>query len=63
MSPFYVLVAIVKKKPGLEQSLYTILQILGVSLFEKNLILQVFSEHDGTAENNVSCNQLELFDV
>jgi transposase len=57
----YVLVAIVKKKLGLEQSLYTILQILSVSLFEKTPILQAFSRHDDTAENSDSCNQLELF--
>jgi len=57
----YVLVAVVKKKLGLEQSLYTILQILSVSLFEKTLILQAFSKHDDNTENGDSCNQLELF--
>ncbi len=39
----YVLIAIVKKRLGLELSLYTILQILSVSLFEKTPILQAFS--------------------
>ncbi len=57
----YVLVAIVKKKLGLDQSLYTILQILSMSLFEKPLILQAFSKYDGTIKNSNSCNQLELF--
>jgi IS4 transposase len=38
----YVLVAIVKKRLGLKQSLYTILQILSVTLFEKTPILQAF---------------------
>ena len=39
----YVLVAIVKKLMNLENSLYTILQILSVTLFEKTPILQAFS--------------------
>jgi IS4 transposase len=42
----YVLVAIVKKQLGLDHSLYTILQILSISLFEKTPILQAFSLHD-----------------
>jgi hypothetical protein len=58
---FYVLGAIIKKKLGLEASLYTILQILSVSLFEKTPILQAFSKHGDTVENSDSCNQLELF--
>ncbi|MBF0548391.1 MAG: IS4 family transposase [Candidatus Riflebacteria bacterium] len=40
----YILVAIVKKELKIEQSLYTILQILSVTLFEKKPILQVFKE-------------------
>ena len=39
----YVLVAIVRKRLGLEASLYQILQILSVTLFEKTPILQAFS--------------------
>ena len=58
----YVLVAIVKKRPGLDQSLYTILQILSVGLFEKTPILQAFSEQDSTDESHDPSNQLELFD-
>lgn len=43
----YVLVAIVKKRLNLSHSLYAILQILSVTLFEKTPILQLFSEdHD-----------------
>jgi hypothetical protein len=59
----YVLVAIVKKRLGLKQSLYTILQILSVTLFEKTPILQAFSEE--TCKNQIgdSGNQLMLFDV
>jgi transposase len=57
----YVLVAIIKKRLGLEQSLYTILQILSVGLFEKTAILQAFSEQGDTRETHDLCNQLELF--
>jgi hypothetical protein len=57
----YVLVAIVKKQLGLDQSLYTILQILSISLFEKTPILQAFSLHDCANEADDCCNQLELF--
>ena len=58
----YVLVAIVQQKLGLSQSLYTILQILSLTLFEKTLILQVFSESDYTNEEGDVCNQLMLFE-
>lgn len=40
----YVLVAILKKQLNLEPSLYTILQVLSVTLFEKRPIHQLFSE-------------------
>ena len=40
----YVLVAIVKKELELERSLYEILQILSVTLFEKTPIFQALSE-------------------
>jgi hypothetical protein len=39
----YVLVAIVRKRLGLESSLYQILQILSMTLFEKTPLLQAFS--------------------
>lgn len=57
----YVLVAILKKRLGLDQSLYTILQILSVSLFEKTQIIQAFSKIEYIDEAAESCNQLELF--
>lgn len=57
----YVLVAIVKKRLGLDHSLYTILQILSVGLFEKMPILQAFSQNDPTNKTYECCNQLELF--
>jgi hypothetical protein len=40
----YVLIAIVKKRLHLEVSLYTLLQILSVSLFEKMPTQQAFSD-------------------
>ena len=58
----YVLVAIVRKRLGLEASLYQILQILSVTLFEKTPILQAFQAFD-SQDNLVDCgNQLNLFD-
>lgn len=59
----YVLVAIVKKRLGLKQSLYTILQILSITLFEKTPILQAFSEEIYKTQTGGSCNQLMLFDL
>jgi FOG: Transposase and inactivated derivatives len=59
----YVLVAIIKKQLGLEHSLYTILQILSISLFEKKPILQVFSEHKYTFPDEAKSKQLKLFDL
>ena len=59
----YVLVAIIKKQLNLDLSLYTILQILSVTLFEKVSILQVLMEAGYKTENIDSCNQLMLFDL
>lgn len=59
----YVLVAIVKKRLGLDQSLYTILQILSVGLFEKTPILRAFSGDQSINEMDQTCNQLLLFDL
>ncbi len=58
----YVLVAIIKKRLNLDMSLYTILQILSVSLFEKTPILQAFSSNDYENDDGGCCNQLMLFD-
>jgi transposase len=57
----YVLVAIIKKELEIDASLYTILQILSVTLFEKLPILQALTSTDCTNENPESSNQLELF--
>jgi len=59
----YVLTAIVKKRLGLEQSLYTILQILSITLFEKISILQALTAFQGTTNNYENDNQLMLFNL
>ncbi len=46
----YVLVAILKKELRLQESLYTILQILSVTIFEKDSIYQLITDRDSTAE-------------
>src|SRR5437667_6099673 len=46
----YVLVAIVRKRLGLDKSLYQILQILSLTLFEKEPILQVFQASESGCE-------------
>lgn len=57
----YVLVAILKKRLRLDHSLYTILQILSVTLFEKVPMLQVLTDFDYETEYHESPNQLLLF--
>lgn len=59
----YVLLAIIKKKLDLQISLYTFLQAVSVSLFEKTPITQVFQQVDICDSNNDSCIQLNLFDL
>ena len=59
----YVLVAIIKKELNLDLSLYTILQILSVTLFEKVSILQVLMEDGYKTNSSDSYNQLMLFDL
>jgi hypothetical protein len=58
----YVLVAIVRKRLGLEISLYQILQVLSVTLFEKTPILQAIQPPDSQQDLLSSANQLILFD-
>jgi len=58
----YVLVAIVKKQLGLDLSLYKILQILSVTVFEKTPILEGFSNFNDEFPDSESCIQLNLFD-
>ena len=58
----YVLVAIVRKRLGLEASLYQILQILSVTLFEKTPVLRALQASDFEDDLDDSGNQLILFD-
>ena len=57
----YVLVAILKKQLNLDLSLYTILQILSLTPFEKAPILQVLTEFTNTTQERDNPNQLKLF--
>jgi hypothetical protein len=59
----YLLVAIVRKRLGLEASLYQILQILSLTLFEKTPILQALQASDSQEELPDPGNQLILFDI
>ncbi len=57
----YVLVAIIKKRLNLDASLYTLLQILSVTLFEKMPLQQAFPGSDYKSEQGNDCNQMNLF--
>ncbi len=58
----YLLVAIVKKRLGLPVPLYTILQLLSVTIFETTPLAKLFSQTDYKHPNTHSPNQLLLFD-
>jgi IS4 transposase len=59
----YVLVAIIRKRLELDASLYQILQIFSVTLFEKTPILQVFQEGISQTDPPLNSNQLILFEL
>jgi len=59
----YVLIAIIKKKIQTKMTLYTMLQILSLSLFEKTPLIQLFTKDDKHEEIGVFYNQLTLFDL
>ena len=56
----YVLIAIIKKRLRLEASLYTLLQILSITLFEKLPVNEALSYTTYNSESEHSCNQLNL---
>ncbi len=58
----YVLIAIVRKELRLDASLYTCLQILSLSLFEKIPVSQALSLHQSQTPDHDAHNQLNLFD-
>jgi len=57
----YVLIAIVRKRLGLQASLYTILQVLSLTAFEKTPINQLFHDAAHDSHGLTIANQLELF--
>ncbi|MDP1595303.1 MAG: transposase, partial [Methylotenera sp.] len=59
----YVLIAIVKKELHLNTSLYTLLQILSVSIFEKTLISCALQPDTNRIIMPMSDNQLNLFEI
>ncbi len=59
----YVLVAIIKKELRLSASLYQILQVLSVTIFERTPILQVLQIQDNGEKSLLFSNQLNLFDL
>ena len=59
----YVLVAIIKKRLHLDQSLYTILQVFSLTLFEKTPISCMFDRPNYQDKITDDANQLTLFDI
>jgi transposase len=59
----YVPVAIVKKELRVERSLYEILQVLSLTLFEKTPLLQALQAEIDASEQDTDRNQLRLFDL
>ena len=57
----YVLVAIVNKRLNLDASLYTLLQIFSLTLFEKMPTQQAFGGNDPFQNQDQNTNQLNLF--
>jgi len=58
----YVLVAILKKRLGLEASLYTLLQVLSVNIFERIPLNQLLTDAEPTMQPDEIANQLNLFE-
>ena len=56
----YVLVAIVKRRLQLDASLYTLLQVLSVTIFEKMPIQTALSSESTRTDSAMSLNQLNL---
>jgi IS4 transposase len=59
----YVLIAIIKKELQLNASLYTLLQILSVSVFEKNQLLCALQPDEQQTETSSDADQLNLFGI
>jgi hypothetical protein len=59
----YVLIAIIKKELHLDASLYTLLQILSVSIFEKTQLSCAFQVDTTQTVSPTNSNQLNLFEI
>jgi hypothetical protein len=57
-----VLVAIIFFNDTATTEIYTILQILSLTLFDKTSLIQLLAEDDHTLEGDGRSNQLDLFD-
>jgi len=57
----YLIVAIIRKELKIEASLYTILQVLSVTIFERTMINQLFTIEPYKNDNGINSNQLNLF--
>ena len=58
----YVLIAIIKKRLGIKENLYTILQVLSITVFEKTPLVQAVTGSDYKKEKPSNAIQLKLFD-
>jgi hypothetical protein len=59
----YVLAAIVRKKLNLDFSLYTLLQVLSLTLFEKMPLQQAFPGNGYSSGAHQACSQLNLLEI
>lgn len=58
----YVLIAIIKKRLGIKENLYTILQVLSVTVFEKIPLIHAVTGSGYSSKKPQQPNQLKLFD-
>jgi len=58
----YVLIAIIKKRLGIKENLYTILQVLSITVFEKTPLVQAVTGSDYKNDKPSNAIQLKLFD-
>ena len=58
----YVLIAIIKKRLGIKENLYTILQVLSITVFEKTPLVQAVTGSAYKKEKAPDVIQLKLFD-
>jgi len=57
----YVLVSVIKKRLKIEATLYTILQLLSITIFDKMPLNQLFTDRDKMDNQIKTCNRLNLF--